>query len=328
MLDPRSPSLIARRRRAFTLTELLVAIGIIALLIAILLPALAKALGKAKATQTASTMQEFAKGCDAYFQEFGRYPGLVPEQILASDPKISGTENALLALMGGAVDQDDPSYNSFTSSDGWVTIDFGSGTNSFEIKVNPLKVGEGPRVAGKQYPPFFAPKATEVAPAKHSTTVGGPGPSPDLPDLVDAWGQPIIYLRAIRDTGPLVGAETVAQFSRRPIFPYIEGIVELGELGKSQASSVLAIGNDAQKDATLAQIIRSPAIGAGNAPLNGTARGRYVIISPGPDGIFFSSEQVRTSAGNPLTDIVSQATNPAGPDLVKSYDDVIVAGGG
>ncbi|MDZ4831734.1 MAG: prepilin-type N-terminal cleavage/methylation domain-containing protein [Phycisphaerae bacterium] len=314
--------------RGFTLTELLVAIGIIALLIAILLPALSKALGKARSTQTLSTMQEFSKACDAFFQEFGRYPGIVPEQTLAATPKITGMENALLHLMGGAVDQDDPNYNSYQTSDGWVIVSFGSGPSSFEIKVNPLKVGEGPRIAGKQYAPFFAPKATEVQPTSHFTSAGGPGPTPDLPDLLDAWGQPILYVRGLRDTGSLVGAATNSQFTRNAILGYVDGIVELGELGKSQAASVLNNGSATQRDATLAQIIRAPAIGKGSDPLNGTSRGRFVIISAGADGIFFSSEQVKKANGNPLLDIVSQSENPAGPDLIKSYDDIVIGGGG
>jgi prepilin-type N-terminal cleavage/methylation domain-containing protein len=316
-------------RRGFTLTELLVAIGIIALLIAILLPALAKALGKAKATQTQSTMQEVAKACDAFYQEFGFYPGIVPESVLAADPKITGAENMLLHLAGGAVDQNDPQYGSFTSGNGWTEIVFGSGVNAFAIKVNPQKVNDGPRVNGKTYAPFFVMKATEVAPAKHFSTQGGPGPTPDLPDVVDAWGQPIIYVRSMRDSGPLVGAPGAAQFSRSGILGYVDGIVELGELGKSQVTSLLANGTATQRDATLAQIIRTPAIGKGDDPLNGTPRGKFVLISAGPDGIFFANTQVKNPANGALiTDIVSNGTNPAGPDIVKSYDDIVVAGGG
>lgn len=316
-------------RSGFTLTELLVAIGIIALLIAILLPALAKALQRAKATQTLSTMQEFSKACDAFHQEFGRYPGIVPEAILASDPKITGTENALFHLMGGAVDQDDPAYGSFSSGSGWTEIVFGSSPNTFAIKVNPQKLGEGPRVGGKQYPPFFAPKSAEVQPTRHVTSVGGPGPTPDLPDLVDAWGQPILYIRALRDAGPLVGSASTAQFSRAGAMGYYDGIVELGELGKSQETSVLAIGSAAQREASLAQLIRSPAIGAGDQPLTGAPRGRYVLVSAGPDGIFLSSTQVKNPAnGSAITDIVGASSNPAGPDVIKFYDDIVVAGGG
>ena len=69
------------RLRAFTITELLVVVGIIVLLIGLLLPALGRVRQKARVTQTSSTLEEFAKACDAFNQQFGYYPGVVPEYI-------------------------------------------------------------------------------------------------------------------------------------------------------------------------------------------------------------------------------------------------------
>jgi len=57
------------RRRAFTLVELLVVIGIIAILIAILLPVLNKVKEQANATKCMANMRELAKNWYQYANE-------------------------------------------------------------------------------------------------------------------------------------------------------------------------------------------------------------------------------------------------------------------
>ena len=71
-------TLLARRRQqagAFTLVELLVVVGMIALLIALLLPTLARAREQANRTKCAANLRSIGWAMTMYVQRYGCYPG-------------------------------------------------------------------------------------------------------------------------------------------------------------------------------------------------------------------------------------------------------------
>jgi len=71
-MTARNPSTL---RRAFTLVELLVVIGIIAVLIGVLLPALSKARGRAQTVACQSNLRQVLQACVQYTIEYkGVYP--------------------------------------------------------------------------------------------------------------------------------------------------------------------------------------------------------------------------------------------------------------
>lgn len=342
-------------RRGFSLVEILVVIGIISLLVALLLPALSKVLERAKATTTLGTMQEFAKACDAYFHEFGEYPGVIPETYLQTDtggndgtaPRISSTENAILALMGGYRVPSDEDYGTYPGT----VYTFGSGPSAFVIKINPSRIGEGPYRNGRRYDSFYSPKGREFSKTTGQmvgTELEAADSTNAIPDLLDAWGNPIIFIRQSRGLGQLVGDASSAQFTRAGILPYTLS-TSLGERNADQTlngnpggysilntASAAGLSGSAARDRTLGQIIRHPAkdatnlqndVGARNNVDAGVPRGKYFLISAGPDGVYYSAAQGRGTPSAPQGDIVGYTANPDGPRVIDSFDDILLPGG-
>src|SRR5689334_1691852 len=80
------------RRTAFTLVELLVVIGIIALLIAILMPALSKARDQANMIKCMSNMRQIGQ---AYLMHASEHRNHVPTAGLIHDPSYNATPAGL-----------------------------------------------------------------------------------------------------------------------------------------------------------------------------------------------------------------------------------------
>ncbi len=347
-----SPQCVSKTSpRGFSMTELLVVIGIIAILAGILLVAMGGVRTRAKTMQTLSTMTEFANACEQFQIEHGQYPGVIPDTVLAAalaapEPSISGTENALLHLMGGyqvttpfGIDGADASLApAWTENEGAgiICADYGD----WKICVDINRIGEGPVINGKPYAPYYTPTESAVGVARGQWSQEGTD-NLKFPDLLDAWGQPIVYVRQARTVGPLVGNSGAAPALPQPQFyyelfkPYVNSI-KLGEMGKSQidatdGSILTDIGNSGDHLLISAQMLRHPAFGPKPDALNGTSRGGFVLLSAGPDGVYFSKadgpgapkEGRRIGEDPSFPDFYDY-----GPDVFDDFDDVRVFGGG
>ncbi len=337
--------------RGFSMTELLVVIGIIAVLAGVLLVAMGGVRKRALYTQTLSTMNEFAKACEAFQIEHGQYPGVIPEPVLAAaDPiQISGTENALLHLMGGyrvVSPFDDPNSPAQQEYDAYIQAAEDSrqryhnlpiGTDGWQIMINIDRIGEGPVINGRQYAPYYTPTLgiLEVAVGQRNQPVED---EYKVPDLMDAWGHPIVYARRARTVGPLCGKipGTTPQFYYQTMTPYTE--VAGGFPGHRTANqddpklgSLLVRCPDTDTYKYYAQMIRHPSFGALDDPLNGTPRGGFVLLSAGPDGYYFS---IADGPGEPKdqkrigTDPDWEKFHDFGPGVYDDFDDIRVFGGG
>ncbi len=205
--------------RGFSLVELLVVIGIIAVLIGILIPVVGRVRTAARVADTQAFLGQLASAIDNYHGVFHSYPGpLSNDQIrnqtmpaseidgspttpaeyvkLVSRTQISMAENLVLGLLGGLV------------------------RNGANVLYDPTLVGSGPSSLNpsepKRYPPYIDPinLSWRVQPngkkTGHYVDDASPGGATDseIPEFVDRFvdPMPILYLRARvgagRNTGP------------------------------------------------------------------------------------------------------------------------------
>jgi prepilin-type N-terminal cleavage/methylation domain-containing protein len=110
-------------RKAFTLIEMLVVIGIITLLAAILIPVVSQVRVRAAVANTQGEMMRIMGACQMYYHDFNAYPGPLAENMLVGAPsqvdsgitldpfatqkptgfdskKITSSENLVLGLVG------------------------------------------------------------------------------------------------------------------------------------------------------------------------------------------------------------------------------------
>jgi len=159
------------RASGFTLTELLVVIGIIAILVGILLPIIGRVRRAAYIADTQNEISQIANACNQYYSTFNAYPGpLSNDQIEGSCVNVGGTptpylhlyyntttnpptyrvlpgkyyitgsENLVLGLMGGL--RAETTTGPFLAING--QIPYNSANQEYAVAFAPTEVGLGP----------------------------------------------------------------------------------------------------------------------------------------------------------------------------------------
>ena len=334
-------------RSGFTLIEILVVIAIIAVLAGILLAALSGVQKAAKKTKSETLMQSFGRACDEFALDHGRYPGILPDAVIDGS-QITSTQNALLELMGGARVKGPQStstiiqeFDAFEDATPVPSIT----VNGWELTFNPNRFGEGPWISGRVYDPYFSPKSSDLEYSPYDSS------NPDdfaYPSLVDAWDMPIIYLRSVRKNGPILDDPTHASDPNYSLPQFELRLTALDaflDSALNQNSSVLAsnLQTEEQRMAWVTLLLAHPTFWetdsypscsdcvAGTAW--GTTRGRYVLISAGPDATYLEvgNEQIHTNQNvnpnTPFSSLLGSDDGSVTPNMMDSFDDVVVYGG-
>ena len=340
------------QRLGFTLIEILVVIALIGVLAGILLVAVGGATDTARAARTKSTMESISRAIDQFEIDHGTLPGIVPTHVLheggSSGANMTSSQNVLLHLLGGArVSVTDGAgnplnqvaeaeYQRFVSSaqdeDNFVAVEFVEACEmnhdlQYKIAVRPVRIGEGPWINGRQYPPYISPKDHEMADFWTGDMLndGPDGEAPfhpitsgytKFPDFLDAWGQPILIIRRERQSGPILLApdfshgdyapgDELPQYWINGIDRYV-GATSLGEMRGQQKCSIglpylgSRIGEGttaAERDYWLYLLLSHPALtrpeqledlDETDANKYGTGRAGYVLLSAGSDGVFLA----------------------------------------
>ncbi|MBX3364505.1 MAG: type II secretion system protein [Phycisphaeraceae bacterium] len=351
-----------RRAGAFSLIELLVVISIVALVIALVLPALGGARDVARRGESLAVMNEFAAAVEQFRQDHDRLPGVfTPSQMGSSENAdtygFTAMENALLELMGGLVT---------TTSPNSEERNFGP---SAAARAENQSLGRyvNAQLMGTSYPGnpgYFTPRGKYWTAMDRPTQQWGSGAAlttdADIPDLVDAWGNPFL-LWVEDDAGPrrITSVDDFARIAQtgnnyaRFYWASNAGYLranEFGRRGRNQSADSL-LGDTVgalNRQRTMTGLLGSPDFPIGdldtvamNLLLPSAPRSAMLIMSAGADGLHLGARDRGARATAAATDGLyygmhhksaggARHTDDGRPvtlDRIAEFDDLILSVG-
>jgi prepilin-type N-terminal cleavage/methylation domain-containing protein len=293
-----------RHHKAFSLVELLVVIGIIALLIGILIPVVNQVRKAGYDASSKAVISALANAIERYHADHQAYPGpLGPDQLYNAtvangipaaqvDPagdtnvggsgnaKISGTENLVLGLMGGL----------YRPAGGGIEYRAGD-------------VGKGPLTLGansKRRQSYIEGSAAVLSGGYFAYTDAIRSRDTAIPEFIDRFpdAMPILYLRARTGASGIVGRSSLSapwtglQYRLDDLLPYVMPNASAQSIGSPgfKRHGLRFIGgtspdnNDGQNDTNA----RDAQPFLENTSLTGTPRRKdsFILIGAGADRIY------------------------------------------
>ena len=274
-----------RRRRGFTLVEILVVIGIIVLLVGIGLPMLNRAMRQARITAMSANLVTIATALDAYKADHGDYPRVAADLDAAGNPVAgslaapnppTGAQILAQALVGPAPKS---SGNGSATPPTAREPQDGQDGPGFKTRRAPGPDGQyntdDDIMQGRTYGPYVPADKFKLS---NPADPDNPAPPVLLLTLLDNWGKPILYYPArpganVNVANGYVAVETAAL---RPMFDAADNAeVPVTELRR-------ALGDESDN-------------GGIETAAGERARhtGPYILWSAGPDGNFGTSDDIR-----------------------------------
>jgi prepilin-type N-terminal cleavage/methylation domain-containing protein len=297
-----------RHRRGFTLVELLVVIGIIALLVGILVPTVSKVRQSVHGANTRALMQKIAAASSAYQLTFNSYPGIMP--------------NSYYPGVAGGWFTDQANYKNFTQSEdlvvalaGGLKMDQATGKFDFDAQY----LGQGPTnfnplSTTKAHSAFIAADPNDLSPkdAAGHYMIGSPDggttpPANDLnqpfvkdsaaPEFMDKYPEPrpIIYVRANRGATSS-GATIIAPSPATPgasSYHYNYGAIA-AYLNTGDTTEPLS------QPPAVPNVATDPTVKYFTSEQSTTSAkfaGTYILISAGPDRKFGTADDIIMGGG-------------------------------
>jgi prepilin-type N-terminal cleavage/methylation domain-containing protein len=220
-------------RPAFSLVELIVVILIVSLVISIIVPALGAARDAARTASSQTLVTQLATAAESFRLDRQRYPGYFSNSAMGNQenggtdlvtsqvpdiPGLTAAENVMLDLAGSEAIFDEPAGDRVRVTP-FETLAIGAETD--EIYVNPALLASGTNSyftpSGEFYEAQtidysnrrFGAKQVSAPNVGHSAGEG----EPQLPDLVDAFGTPLLVWSADRDA--VSSVELAESFAHR-----------------------------------------------------------------------------------------------------------------